>query len=172
MLPGINKKIKRGTKMKEVKKIRGFKKCLVFTVTEFDDKREYTEEQISKEVIVEFEVPLDATTYKLEKNKTYADRAKVVAIYDIVDGKLIESSEKEAYKGISIRHVNVLEDGKTVKEYNEVSTKQKYAIGQMADGIEVRQDLRNRDGERWAPCYDEITFYENVNLAISRSRFA
>lgn len=109
---------------------------------------------------------------KLEKNKTYADRAKVVAIYDIVDGKLIESSEKEAYKGISIRHVNILEDGKTVKEYNEVSTKHKYVVGQMADGIEVRQDLRNRDGERWAPCYDEIIFYENVNLAISRSRFA
>jgi|GEM_PF-5030136 hypothetical protein len=158
--------------MKEVKKIRGFKKCVAFTVKEYDDKKSYEEEDISKEVIVEFEVPIDATTYKLEKNKTYADKAKVVAIYDIVNGKLIESSEKEAYKGISIRHVNMLEDGKTVKEYNEVSTKQKYVVGQMADGIEVRQDLRNRDGERWAPCYDEITFYENVNLAISRSRFA
>ena len=158
--------------MKEVKKIRGFKKCVVFTVKEYDDKKRYGEEDVSKEVIVEFEVPFDATAYKLEKNKTYADKAKVVAIYDIVDGKLKESSEKEAYKGISVRHVNILEDGKTVKEYNEVSTGEKYIVGQMAEGIEVRQDLRNRDGERWAPCYYEITFYENVNLAISRSRFA
>lgn len=171
MLPDINKK-QRGIQMKEVKKIRGFKKCLVFTVAEFDDKREYTEEEISKEVIVEFEIPLDATTYKLEKNKTYADKAKVIAIYDVIDGKLKESSEKEAYKGISIRHVNILENGKTVKEYNEVSTGEKYIVGQMAEGIEVRQHLRTRNGERWALCYDEITFYENVNLAISRSRFA
>ena len=158
--------------MKEVKKIKGFKKCLVFTVTGFDDKREYTEEDISKEVIVEFEIPLDATTYKLEKNKTYADKAKVVAIYDIVDGKLMKSNEKEAYRSISIRHTNILEDGKTVKEYNEVRTGEKYIVGQMAEGIEPRQHLRTRNGERWAPCYDEITFYENANLAISRSRFA
>lgn len=158
--------------MKEVKKIKGFKKCLVFTVAELDDKKEYTEDEISKEVIVEFEIPIEAIVYKLERNKTYADKAKVVAIYDIVDGRLIESSEKEAYKDISIRRTHILSDGKSVKEYNEVTTKQKYTVGQIVEGTEIRQDLRNRNGERRIPNYDDIIFYENASLAISRSRFA